>query len=133
MATIIDKLAWIHVVDKRILCTRSIGKDTYYIPGGKRETGETDQEALMREVKEELSVDLLPETLTYMGQFEAQAHAKPEGTIVRMTCYAAEYVGEINPDSEIEEVVWFQHSDRDKSSPVDKIIFDWLRDTGLID
>ena len=133
MPTYIDKLAWIHIVDKHILSTRSIGKDTYYIPGGKREGGETDQQALTREIKEELTVDLLTETLQFMGQFEAQAHGKSEGTMVRMTCYAAAYVGEIKPDSEVEEVVWFQHSDRDKSSPVDKIIFDWLKEKGLID
>jgi len=133
MPASIDKLAWIFIVNRRILSTRSIGKNTYYIPGGKRNEGETDQEALTREIKEELTVDLLPGTLNYIGQFEAQADGKSEGTIVRMTCYAAEYVGEINPDSEIEEVVWFQHSDRDKSSPVDKIIFDWLKEKGLID
>lgn len=43
---IIDKLAWIHVVDKQILSTRSKGKEKYYIPGGKRENGETDAQAL---------------------------------------------------------------------------------------
>ena len=48
MPAIIDKLAWIYIQDKRILSTRSKGKDTYYIPGGKREAGETDHEALLR-------------------------------------------------------------------------------------
>jgi 8-oxo-dGTP pyrophosphatase MutT (NUDIX family) len=133
MAAYIDKLAWIHIVDRRILSTRSIGKDTYYIPGGKREERETDQEALIREVKEELTIDLAPETIQFVGQFEAQAHGKPEGTVVRMTCYTASYIGEIKPDSEIEEIVWFQHRDKDKSSPVDKIIFDWLKEKNLID
>jgi hypothetical protein len=35
---IIDKLAWIHIVDGRILVTRTEGREKYYIPGGKRET-----------------------------------------------------------------------------------------------
>lgn len=133
MAPYIDKLAWIDIVDRRILSTRSIGKDTYYIPGGKRDSGETDQEALIREVKEELTIDLVPETIQFFGQFEAQAHDKPEGIMVRMTCYTASYVGEIRPASEVEEVVWFQHRDNDKSSAVDKVIFDWLRDKNMID
>ena len=53
---IIDKLAWIELKDKSILSTKSYGKDKYYIPGGKREIGETDEQALIREINEELSV-----------------------------------------------------------------------------
>lgn len=133
MARIIDKLAWIQIVDKQILSTRSKGKDTYYIPGGKRENNETDKEALIREIKEELSIDLLPETFEFVGQFEAQAHGKAEGIIVKMTCYTAEYRGEISADSEIEEVVWLKYRDKDRSSPVDKIIFNWLKESGLLE
>ena len=40
--TPIDKIAWIRLEDGKILSTRSRGKDVYYIPGGKREPGETD-------------------------------------------------------------------------------------------
>jgi 8-oxo-dGTP diphosphatase len=59
----IDKLAWCCIKDKRLLGARSKGKNIYYIPGGKREEGESDHEALIREIKEELSVDLKPETI----------------------------------------------------------------------
>ncbi len=132
MQTPIDKLAWIHIVDKRILCARSKGKDTYYIPGGKRENGETDVQALVREIKEELDVDLVPGSLEYVGTFEAQAHGKAEGVTVRMTCYYADYVGDIVPSAEIDQVAWFEHRDKPKTSPVDQIIFDWLKARGLI-
>ncbi len=132
MSQVIDKLAWIHIVDQKILGTLSKGKNTYYIPGGKREAGETDLQALMREVQEELSVNLLPESVRYVGTFEAQAHGKPEGTIVRMTCYSGDYEGEIAAASEIAEVVWLQYADRAKTSPVDQIIFDWLLERNLI-
>ena len=128
----IDKLAWIYIKDKKILSTRSRGKDTYYIPGGKRDGEETDQEALIRELKEELTIDLIPETIKHVGTFEAQAHGKPEGTVVRMTCYSSDFIGEIKPAAEIEEVVWFTHKDKEKSSPVDKIIFDYLVNKQLI-
>ncbi len=132
MPTLIDKLAWIHIEDKRLLCTRSKGKDTYYIPGGKREAGETDQEALLREIKEELEVDLDAGTLAFFGQFEAQAHGRPEGTLVQMRCYTAEFTGAIRAASEIEEVVWFQYADREKCSQVDHLIFDALKEHHLI-
>jgi 8-oxo-dGTP pyrophosphatase MutT (NUDIX family) len=129
----IDKLAWIHIVDRRILSTRTRGRDTYYIPGGKREGRETDHEALVREIKEELSIDLVPEAIAFVGTFEAQAHGKADGVLVRMTCYQGPYVGEIHPAAEIEEVAWFSHRDRERSAPVDKIIFDWLRERDLIE
>lgn len=54
MGEVIDKIAWIHTKDGKILSTLSKGKSTYYIPGGKREGDETDLETLVREVKEEL-------------------------------------------------------------------------------
>lgn len=132
MNKIIDKLAWIQIQDKKILSTRSRGKSVYYIPGGKREVGETDQQALSREIKEELSIELLPATIDYMGTFKAQADGYPDGTIVKMTCYTAEYEGEIIPNSEIEEVVWFTYNDKNKSSAVDKLIMDKLMENGLI-
>jgi 8-oxo-dGTP diphosphatase len=128
----IDKLAWIRIKDKKILSTRSKGKDTYYIPGGKREQGESDETALIREIKEELSIDLAPASIKYMGTFKAQAHGHPKGVFVKMTCYSADFVGEIKPSNEIAEIVWLEHKDKDKSSPVDKIIFDYLKDNYLI-
>lgn len=130
---IIDKLAWIHIVDRKILSTRSKGKDTYYIPGGKRDGEESDHQALIREVKEELSVDLLPESIRYINSFEAQAHGKPEGVIVRMTCYSGDYTGVLQAASEIDEYVWFTHRDRERSAPVDQIIMDWLKARGWIE
>lgn len=128
----IDKLAWIYLKDGKILSTRSKGKDTYYIPGGKRDAGESDEQALVREIQEELSIKLNPETLKHYGTFEAQAHGKPEGTVVRMTCYTGEFAGELKADSEIDEIVWLDYSGREQSSPVDKIIFDDLKAKNLL-
>jgi 8-oxo-dGTP pyrophosphatase MutT (NUDIX family) len=130
---VIDKLAWLHIVNRKILSTRSRGKDTYYIPGGKRESGESDHEALIREIREELSVELDPTKLKFVGTFEAQAHGKAEGILVRMTCYEGPYTGVIHAAAEVEEVVWLHHADRERSSPVDKIIFDWLKEQDMID
>ena len=129
---LIDKLAWILINNKTILSTRSIGKDKFYIPGGKREQGETDTEALYREIKEELSVELIIETLQFVGEFQAQAHGYPDGKIVKMTCYMANYTGELVAASEIEEIKWLTSSDKDQISHVDKLIFDFLKERDLI-
>jgi 8-oxo-dGTP diphosphatase len=117
----IDKLAFVYVQDEKVLMSRSRGKDTWYIPGGKREPGESDVEALIREVKEELDVHLIPETIRWYGVFEAQAHGKPEGVMVRMTCYVATFSGE-----------YLGYADKAMGAPVDYLIFDDLYARGLI-
>ncbi|WP_326957702.1 NUDIX hydrolase [Amycolatopsis sp. NBC_01286] len=128
----IDKIAWLHLVDGRILSTRSRGKDVYYLPGGKREPGETDAQTLVREVREEVSVAITEPTIAPAGVFEAQADGKASGVVVRMTCFTAEYTGTLVASSEIEEITWLAYADRDRVSAVDKIIFDHLHQTGLL-
>ncbi|NML39595.1 NUDIX domain-containing protein [Chitinophaga sp. G-6-1-13] len=130
---IIDKLAWIEIKDKSILSTKSFGKQKYYIPGGKREQGENDEQALCREIQEELSVELEAETLKFVGTFEAQADSHPDGVYVKMTCYMANYKGALKESAEIENFKWLKYADKDKISEVDKLIFDFLKDQNLID
>ena len=130
---IIDKIAFLYLKDGKILSTLSKGKDTYYIPGGKREGNETDVETLIRECKEELTIDILKNTIKYYGTFEAQAHGHAEGVIVKMTCYQAKFFGELIPNSEIEEIKWLDYSNLNvKISPVDHLIYKDLYDKHLI-
>ena len=128
----IDKIAYLYLSDGKILSSRSKGKDTWYIPGGKREGTETDIETLVREIKEELSVNIKPETAKLYGVFEAHAQGHAEGVDVRMTCYTAEFKGELKAASEIEELRWLTSSDQDIISPVDKLIFSDLKSKGLL-
>jgi 8-oxo-dGTP pyrophosphatase MutT (NUDIX family) len=130
--TIIDKVAWIRLRDGAVLSSRSRGRDVYYLPGGKREPGETDIDTLVREIREELSVTILADTAEHVGTFQARAHGHPAGTVVRMTCYTADFRGVLQPDSEIEEIVWLTHADRHRVSPVDQIIFAHLHATARL-
>ena len=123
----IDKIALLILRDGKILSTKSIGKDKYYIPGGKRENNETDHETLIREIKEELSVDILPETIMYIGTFTAQSDGDKKGINVKMTCYKADYIGVLHKNNEIEEIRWLSYNDLPIISEVDKIIFDFLK------
>jgi 8-oxo-dGTP pyrophosphatase MutT (NUDIX family) len=132
MTSIIDKLAFIYIQDHLVLVTQSRGKDTWYIPGGKREPGESDHQALIREVKEELTVDIIPHTIKAYGVFEAQAHGKPKGTIVRMTCYTADFSGTLTPSQEIEAFDFFSYSQIHHTAPVDHLIFEDLHSKKLL-
>jgi 8-oxo-dGTP diphosphatase len=128
---VIDKVAWVRLEDGKVLSTRSRGKDTYYLPGGKREDGESDLQTLVREIREELAVEIVPESVAPLGVWEAQAHGHPDGVTVRMSCYTGDYRGTPRPSSEIEEVVWLSYADRAWVAPVDQLIFDALRGRGL--
>ncbi|MFD1143302.1 NUDIX domain-containing protein [Larkinella insperata] len=130
--TVIDKLAWIELKGKSILSTKTYGKDKYYIPGGKREVGETDEQALFREINEELTVEIDVATLKPMGIFRAQAHGHPAGVLVQMTCYSADYSGQLKANAEIEEIRWLTYADKDRVSEVDQVIFDYLKQRNLL-
>jgi ADP-ribose pyrophosphatase YjhB (NUDIX family) len=126
----VDKVAWVRLEQRRILSTRSSGKDTWYLPGGKREAGESDEVCLVREIAEELAVKIEIASARRLGVFEAQAHGKPPGALIRMSCYTADFTGTLAASSEIAEFAWLSHADRERSSPVDQVIFDWLHERG---
>ncbi|NUO34405.1 MAG: DNA mismatch repair protein MutT, partial [Dermatophilaceae bacterium] len=42
MPDLIDKIAWIHLEQRRLLVARNAGRERFYLPAGKRETGESD-------------------------------------------------------------------------------------------
>ena len=133
MKKIIDKIAWIYTKDGKILSTLSRGKSVFYIPGGKREENETDEQTLVREIKEELDVDIVLDTVKYLGVYEAQSDGAEEGIKVKMTSYIGDYVGELKASSEIERFEWLSMSDINKVSAVDKIIYLDLFSRGMIE
>lgn len=102
----VDVLAWVHVVDGRQLHVRTKGKEAFYLPGGKREPGESDAAALCREVREELGVELNPGSLSLFDVVEDAAHGFTDGRRMRMVCYTARCIGEPTPDGEIAELAW---------------------------
>ncbi|MFF0497593.1 NUDIX domain-containing protein [Nocardia aobensis] len=128
---LIDTVAWVLIEDGRILCARPDGKDEFYIPGGKREGEETDRQTLIREISEELTVVLIPESIAHVGTYEAELPGATEVS-VRMSCYTADYAGTIEPGSEIAEIAWFSYADRAAVPPVDQALFDDLVARGLL-
>ena len=129
----IDKIAFVHVREKRVLVALNKGSDAWYLPGGHREPGETDVETLVREVKEELSADIIPVTIEHFGTYEAQAHGWPEGKIIRVTCYTACFEGKLEASSEIAQIGFLVHGQKDQTSPPTQMLFDDLESRDLID
>ncbi len=128
----VDKIAFVHVRDGKVLVALNEGNDTWFLPGGRREPGETDEQTLIREVKEELAVDIVPDSIKYFDTFEAQAFGAPEGELVRVACYSASFEGELTASSEIAEIDFFSYGMRGRTSAPTQLLLDDLKRQGRI-
>ncbi|HEY7866220.1 MAG TPA: NUDIX domain-containing protein [Psychromonas sp.] len=128
----IDKLAWLYIRDGKLLSARSKNKKLFYIPGGKREDGESDQQALIREIQEEISVKLIPASIKYAQTFKAPADGKSSETIVKLSCYFADFQGDLAPDAEIEEIDFISYQNKSLCSLASIKVMDWLESQNLI-
>lgn len=131
---IFDKLAWMPVRGRRVLFARSRGETLFYSAGGKRKPGETDEQALRREVREELSVELYVPSIKHIHTFHGPAHGHPEDKVeMQMACYDAQHFGELTPSNEVVEIAWFTIADVPRTTPMGRTILLWFKDNGLID
>jgi len=90
----------------RLLVVKKRGTSSYILPGGKPEEGESDLEALAREIEEELGCQLNPATIVFLGCF-SDAAAEMANTVVTVRLYGAQLLGDPAPRSEIENLKWF--------------------------
>ncbi len=130
---IIDALGWVYVEQRKLLCARSHDKDAFYLPGGKREPGETDAQAIAREVQEEIGLILDLKTLKLFTTIHSAAHGHGPNAQVVLICYESGFSGEIEPDAEIAEIAWFGYGDRHRCAPATAIVLEQLRNQGRID
>jgi 8-oxo-dGTP pyrophosphatase MutT (NUDIX family) len=129
---VLDVVGWVHAVEGRLLAVRARGRDLLYLPGGKREPGESDWAALSREVREELGVELVSDTLRPLGVVESEAHDQPAGTRVRMACFAAQHAGTLMSSAEINEYVLIGHDSRGLLAPAARLALDIAVREGLV-
>ncbi len=102
----IYKAAGIIVNDRKLLFARAKGMDFFIDPGGKIEEGETAEQALVRELSEELSIDVKESDLEFFGEYVAEA-ANHKGKTVHMKAFLVkEWQGTIKPSAEVEEIRW---------------------------
>lgn len=102
---IIHKIAAVVIKDNGFLMVRKKGKDIWTSLGGHPETGETETEALLREIKEEMGCEAI--IIKKIGDFEAPA--AHDDAVVRLSTYLVELKGEIIfQDPELEEYAFLQ-------------------------
>ena len=111
----IHKAGGILIKDRKFLVGRSKGKTYFVAPGGKLELGEISEQALIRELKEELTIEIVLQDLEKFGTFYALA-AEQENKYLQMDVFlVSQWSGDIQPSGEIEEIMWIDSSVPDET------------------
>ncbi|WP_446664990.1 NUDIX hydrolase [Flexivirga sp. B27] len=96
----------------RVLTVRKSGTDKFMFPGGKWEPGESAIDAAVREVGEELAIEVQASDLTLIGTFTSDAANEPDHTVTA-TVFEHAYVPVGDPAAEIAELRWTGLADDD--------------------
>ncbi|GAB3766245.1 NUDIX hydrolase [Microlunatus parietis] len=127
----VEKVAGVHIVDRRLLVGRNRGRALFYLPGGAREPGESDLQTLAREVTEELGVTIRPDTVSHVGTYLPFRDGRDD--LLTYIAYTARHDGEIAPHSEVEEIAWVTTADGDRVTGAVREVMGTLVERDLID
>jgi 8-oxo-dGTP pyrophosphatase MutT (NUDIX family) len=101
---------------------RSRGRDVLYLPGGKREPGETGVAAAVREAEEEIAIRVRPDELEEFATVVETAHDQPSGTVVEMVLFRILPGGPASSatpvaSAEVDQVEWIGSADAGRCPP----------------
>ncbi len=116
-----------------MLMVTARNRDVLYLPGGKVDPGESPADAASRETREEVAVELVPDTVRELFTVVTQAHGEPDGRQVRMVVFAAESDDEPRPSAEVSAVHWVTTADLHRCPPAGSEVLRRLAGMGLID
>ena len=93
--------------NRLLLCRKSRGTMLLILPGGKPDGGETEEQALEREIEEELGTTV--SAIEHFGRYEDEAAGDPRRVCISL--YTGVLADEPVASGEIAELVWFGPND----------------------
>jgi 8-oxo-dGTP pyrophosphatase MutT (NUDIX family) len=123
----IDKVGGIILNKGKMLVSRNDDKTVFFIPGGKREDGESDLDTLRREIMEELGVNALYPM--FYKELVTMSHDFTDRLKIRS--YFIDIDSEPTPNNEIAELLWIDrnnYSDFNLSDPLKVIVENLIKD-----
>jgi len=117
------KIAGIIIRDRKLLMCRKYDEPHFIMPGGRVKEGESLEETLRRELKEELNVKL--KSMKPFKTWEAP-HFRDKDKTVKMETYFVEIKGEPRATNEINEIEWIDSHYKDRGLKIASIDEDYL-------
>ena len=104
--TDIHKAAGIIIKDRKILVEKDYDKEFFISPGGKLEEGETPEQALIRELNEELKITVKETDLEKFGEYSAPASEQEHRTVHMYVYLVKHWQGKISHGHKVEKLLW---------------------------
>lgn len=110
------------LVERKENCLRLVqvrNREKWYFPGGKIEQGESHKAALVRELKEELQLELTEDQLEYIGTVEGPAYPQ-EGQLTELNGFRSNKPidwSTVQIDAEITNMGWVEMTDPVRIAP----------------
>lgn len=121
----------LYIKNKKILMVREEDKDFFVLPGGRLEPNESEDDALKRELEEELGVKV--SDYKFFDKFQLQGRA--EGERINFTVYTIDSLDSFSAQNDIAETAWVDSEFESKGikiGAITKVLIPKLKEKNLI-